>query len=44
MEPYLGPVRLESAGHLSVSQSHFIVFQTTVDLGAIAEQYMVHGC
>lgn len=42
--PYLGPVRPKSAGHLSLSQSLFIVFQTGVDLGAITEQYVVHGC
>lgn len=41
---YLGPVGHESAGHLSVHQSLFIVFETRVDLGAIAEQYVVHGC
>lgn len=43
-QPYLGPVGHESAGHLSVHQSLFIVFETRVDLGAIAEQYVVHGC
>lgn len=42
--PNLGPVRHESAGHLSVSQSLVIVLQTGVDLGAITEQYVVQGC
>lgn len=42
--PYLGPVGHESAGHLSVYQSLVVVFEAGVDLGAIAEQYVVHGC
>lgn len=42
--PYLGPEGHQPAGYLSVSQSLFIVFQTGVDLGAVAEQYVVHGC
>lgn len=42
--PYLRPLGHESTGHLCIHQSLFIVFQTRVDLGAVAEQYVVHGC
>lgn len=41
---YLGPPGLESADHLSVSQSLVIVFQTGVDLGAVAEENVVQRC
>ena len=40
---YLGPQRHQPAGHLSIPQCLFMLFQGGVDLGAVAEQYVVCG-
>lgn len=44
LQTHLGPVRHQSAGHLSIQQSLFIVSEAGVDLGAVAEEYVVQWC